>query len=105
MQLEGTARIPLGTPPFRVATRSRRSKRLPLVRRGVMRMIPVVLGLVAGWALAAVAGVESLAALSDRDAVAGLKDALVQGASKAVSQLGASGGFLDNAKVKIPLPE
>src|SRR5258706_10271214 len=65
----------------------------------------VVLCWVTGLAFAAAAGVESLAALSDRDAVTGLKDALVQGASKAVSQLGASGGFLDNAKVKIPLPE
>jgi hypothetical protein len=29
----------------------------------------------------------------------------MQSASRAVAQLGASGGFLDNAKVKIPLPE
>ena len=36
---------------------------------------------------------------------AGLKEALSQGASKAVGQLGASGGFLDNAKLKIPLPD
>ncbi len=57
------------------------------------------LGLVAGWALAA------HAELSNRDAVAGLKDALIQSSAKAVSQLGASGGFLDDAKVKIPLPD
>src|SRR6185503_11171512 len=46
-----------------------------------------------------------LASLSNQDAVTGLKEALSQGASKAVGQLGASGGFLDNAKVKIPLPD
>jgi hypothetical protein len=54
---------------------------------------------------AAFAGATSLASLSDRDAIAGLKDALVQSATKAVGQLGASGGFLENAKVKIPLPD
>ncbi|MFZ1624896.1 MAG: DUF4197 domain-containing protein [Gammaproteobacteria bacterium] len=46
-----------------------------------------------------------LASLSNADTVGGLKDALTQGASKAVSQLGAAGGFLDNAKVRIPLPD
>jgi hypothetical protein len=48
---------------------------------------------------------QSLASLSNQDAVAGLKDALVQSAGKAVSQLGAADGFLGNAKVKIPLPD
>jgi hypothetical protein len=70
-----------------------------------MRTGIAALGLVTCCALAASAGAGSLAALSNSDAVAGLKDALVQGASKAVSQLGASGGFLNDAKVKIPLPE
>lgn len=48
---------------------------------------------------------QSLASLSNKDAVAGLKDALVQSADKAVGQLGAADGFLGNAKVKIPLPD
>lgn len=42
---------------------------------------------------------------SDRDSVAGLKAALSQGIDRAVSMLGASDGFLGNAKVRIPLPE
>ena len=54
---------------------------------------------------ASAAAVSPLASLSNQDAVAGLKDALLQGASKSVSQLGASGGFLDDPKVKIPLPD
>jgi hypothetical protein len=49
------------------------------------------------WAL-------SLADLSDKDATGGMKDALAQGANKAISQLGADGGFLNNPKVKIGLP-
>ena len=46
----------------------------------------------------------SLADLSKKDAVGGLKEALTQGAGKAVTNLGAPGGFLDNPKVRIPLP-
>ena len=47
------------------------------------------------------AGVDKL---SDTQASAGLKQALIQGASDAVSQLGRSGGFQDNPQIKIPLP-
>lgn len=47
----------------------------------------------------------SLADLSNQDAVNGLKQALIQGADTAVSQLGTANGFLGNAKVKIPLPD
>lgn len=46
-----------------------------------------------------------LTALSNQEAGAGLRDALVQGAGKAVELLGRPGGFLDNPKVKIPLPD
>lgn len=49
------------------------------------------------WAL-------SLSSLSDKDATAGLKAALQQGAQAAVALLGKEGGFLDNDKVRIPLP-
>lgn len=46
----------------------------------------------------------SLADVSNKDAVAGLKEALTQGAGKAVESLGRTDGFLGNPKVKIPLP-
>jgi hypothetical protein len=46
----------------------------------------------------------SLNALSNQDMVGGLKQALSQGAESAVKSLGSSGGYLNNAKVKIPLP-
>ncbi|MGB8433293.1 MAG: DUF4197 domain-containing protein [Burkholderiales bacterium] len=57
-------------------------------------------------ALALVGSVNALtiADLSNQDAVQGLKDALIQGADRAVSQLGTANGFLGNSKVKIPLP-
>jgi hypothetical protein len=42
--------------------------------------------------------------LSTADASAGLKKALGQGISVAVAKLGAPGGFLNDPKVKIPLP-
>ena len=47
----------------------------------------------------------SLADLSNKDAVGGLKEALTQGAGKAVESLGRTDGFLGNPKVKIPLPQ
>jgi hypothetical protein len=45
-----------------------------------------------------------LDSISNADASQGLKEALTKGAEAAVKQLGANGGFLDNDKVKIPLP-
>ena len=45
------------------------------------------------------------AALSTDETTAGLKEALAQGTRVAVEQLGQDGGFLDNAKVRIPMPE
>jgi hypothetical protein len=47
----------------------------------------------------------SLADLSNKDAAGGLKEALTQGAGKAVDLLGRNDGFLGNPQVKIPLPE
>ena len=70
-----------------------------------MRISIVALGLVAGLVIGAPASAQSLASLSNKDAVAGLKDALLQSSAKAVSQLGGADGFLGNAKVKIPLPD
>jgi hypothetical protein len=69
-----------------------------------MRTSIASLGLLAGLVTAAPAGAQ-LASLSNQDAVAGLKDALIQSSGKAVSQLGAADGFLGNAQVKIPLPD
>lgn len=43
--------------------------------------------------------------LSGSDATRGLKDALTQGSRAAVAQLSQPGGFLDNEKVRIPLPD
>jgi len=43
--------------------------------------------------------------LSDQDVTHGLKDALTEGAGKAVSLLGRTDGFLKNDKVRIPLPD
>jgi Protein of unknown function (DUF4197) len=45
------------------------------------------------------------AQLSDADAASGLRGALTQGASAAIGKLGVDGGFLNNPKVKIPLPD
>jgi Protein of unknown function (DUF4197) len=46
-----------------------------------------------------------LSDLTDKDASGGLKEALTQGADRAVDLLGRPDGFLGNAKVKIPLPD
>jgi hypothetical protein len=45
-----------------------------------------------------------LSSLSNSDASAGLKKALDQGINQAVGKLGVAGGFLNDPKVKIPLP-
>ena len=42
--------------------------------------------------------------LTNQDAVRGIRGALNQGAASAISKLGVPGGFLNNPKVKIPLP-
>ena len=46
-----------------------------------------------------------LDALTSKDAASGLKAALSQSVDKAVHQLGAADGFLNNPKVTIPLPK
>jgi hypothetical protein len=43
--------------------------------------------------------------LTDAEVTRGLKEALLQGAERAVVQLGRENGFLSNAKVHIPLPD
>jgi len=42
--------------------------------------------------------------LTNQEAVRGLKGALSQGATTAIGELGVAGGFMNNPKVKIPLP-
>ena len=44
-------------------------------------------------------------AVSDTEISGGLKEALVKGVTFAVDSLGKENGFLDNARVKIPLPK
>ena len=62
-----------------------------------------LLTLLLGLPLAAFA--VGLADISNQDATGGLKEALTQGATKAVASLGKTDGFLGNGKVKIPLPK
>lgn len=62
------------------------------------------LGALWGCVVAASAFGLGLADLSNQDAARGIKGALDQGAASAVAKLGVPGGFLDNPKVKIPLP-
>lgn len=70
-----------------------------------MTCVRALFGLMAAFWLAASAQALSLADISGQEAGGGLKEALSQGASKAVDLLGRSDGFLGNPKVKIPLPE
>lgn len=59
-----------------------------------------------GWVggVAAMPVLAQDAALSASDAAAGIRAALERGALAAVGLLGRDGGFLDNPKVRIPLP-
>ncbi|MGE0810749.1 MAG: DUF4197 domain-containing protein [Immundisolibacter sp.] len=63
-----------------------------------------LLTLLAACLLATAAQAVSLADLSAGDASGGLKDALTQGAGKAVGLLGRPDGFLDDSRVRIGLP-
>lgn len=60
--------------------------------------------LVAVLAFPSAAPAVGLADLSNRDAVNGLKRALIGGSQAAVAHLGVEDGFFGNARVKIPLP-
>ena len=55
------------------------------------------------WALAAWPSVGAVG-ITEADAAVGVRAALDRGATAAVSLLGKNGGFLDNPKVRIPLP-
>jgi hypothetical protein len=62
------------------------------------------MSLLACLALASAGRALDVNSLSNADASAGLKKALDQGIDNAVGKLGVPGGFLDDPKVKIPLP-
>lgn len=62
-----------------------------------------LIGLFGGFMIGS-AGALDLAQLTNQDAARGIKGALDQGAASAIAKLGVPGGFLDNPKVKIPLP-
>lgn len=70
-------------------------------RRQALLWLPAAAGslvLTPAWAL-------SLGDISNTDAIAGLKGALSSATANAVGSLGVMGGFWNNPKVKIPLPE
>ena len=69
-------------------------------RRNFTRALFGAMGL-AGLSLRPVA---QAASLTNADAALGVRTALERGAVAAVAVLGKSGGFLDNPKVRIPLP-
>lgn len=60
-------------------------------------------GLLSCLALGPVFALE-LGELTNQDAARGIKGALTQGAASAIAKLGVPGGFLNNPKVRIPLP-
>jgi hypothetical protein len=62
------------------------------------------IGLLCCAGFAAAVNALDLSSLSNADASAGLRKALDQGINDAVDKLGVAGGFLDNPKVRIPLP-
>ena len=55
--------------------------------------------------ISAAAHSAGLSDITNRDAVAGLKQALTDGSAAAVGKLGVENGFFGNDKVRIPLPE
>jgi hypothetical protein len=63
----------------------------------------IVAGLMSGLLSGAAFGL-SLSDISNQEASGGIKGALNTGISSAVGKLGVPGGFLNNPKVKIPLP-
>jgi Protein of unknown function (DUF4197) len=66
----------------------------------LVRFLGCVVSLLVPAAVTA-AGLEDI---SNRDAINGLKEALVRGSQTAVARLGVENGFFGNDRVKIPLP-
>lgn len=63
-----------------------------------------ILGVLAALVIPAAASAADLADISNRDAINGLKEALIRGGQAAVARLGVENGFFGNDRVKIPLP-
>lgn len=63
-----------------------------------------ILGFLMALAISMPALAASLEGISNTEASSGLKQALADGSAAAVAQLGVQNGFLNNPKVKIPLP-
>ena len=66
---------------------------------------PALACLAAGLIACAAPASAALEHLTQGEAIAGLRAALERGAGAAVTSLGRSGGFLDNRRVKIALPD
>lgn len=82
--------------------RSARECHRPL-RRGLLNALGALA--LAPWPGARVAEAAGLGAISDADALSALRAALESGTNSAISRLGRAGGFLDDAKFRIPLPD
>lgn len=66
--------------------------------RSILRAFVLLVICVPAWAA-------GLGNITDSEASGGLREALTQGAGRAVEMLGRKDGFLANKKVKIPLPD
>lgn len=66
--------------------------------RSILRAFVLLVICVPAWAA-------GLGSITDSEASGGLREALTQGAGRAVDLLGKKDGFLANKKVKIPLPD
>jgi Protein of unknown function (DUF4197) len=75
---------------------------IPAVLKTFSRRINLLPLLGCVWATSAFA--LDLSQLTNQDAARGMKGALTAGAAAAISKLGVPGGFLNNPKVRIPLP-
>jgi hypothetical protein len=63
-----------------------------------------ILGFFACFVISVSGFAANLERLSNADAASGLKQALTEGSAAAVAKLGVENGYLNNPKVKIPLP-
>ena len=91
--------VPVGEPYDEVGIAHVRMRR-SLLALGASACVAVVAGLGAPQARAG-----ALDAVSNADATSALRVALERGAGQAVARLGKPGGFLDDPKVRIPLPD
>lgn len=102
-QVEGFYRLqgfePVGAPYDEVGIRHVKMRR-SLLASGLWACVAAPLAMRAAPARAG-----ALDAISGNDATAALRAALERGAGQAVGKLGRAGGFLDNPKVRIPLPD